>query len=161
MCILSDSLIEKNVRHGLLIASGFNAKNVTPNGYDLSIGEIRIGGITYNGKTRIPPLSPFLISTVEYLRMPDNITGSLWLRSSFSRRGVIGSFGYVDAGFEGELTLSFLNASNSELTISAGERIVQIVFEKLCSRSKRSYPERSGNYHGSRGITEWLPNQRE
>lgn len=152
MTALNDHEISSLIATGKLIKEGYYEGSVTPNGYDLRVETIRVNGKD-SDRADITPNSHFLVSTLEYLDLPDNIVGQIWIRSSFARRGIIGSFGAVDAGFSGNLTLSFLNAGSENLSLAMGERIAQIVFHRLESQSERSYAERSGNYQNSRGVT--------
>ena len=96
----------------------------------------------------------FLISTKEYIKLGGEITGQLWVRTSYARRGVISSFGKVDAGFEGNLTLSSFNASDSGVKIKVGETFAQIVFERMVNAPEQLYENRSGNYQGQKGVTQ-------
>jgi dCTP deaminase len=63
------------------------------------------------------------------------------------------SFGKVDAGFHGTLTLSCFNASDENVEIPIGDRFSQIVFERLESKPSELYEKKSGSYHKQRGIT--------
>ena len=152
MAVINDSEIEQLCSRGILISSEFNPNNVTPNGYDLTVDVIRMGSTDYSNETEVPPLMHFLVSTREYLSMPSDICAQMWIRSSMARKGIIGSFGFIDAGFQGNLTLSFFNSSSEKFSISPGSRIAQIVFLRMESSSSRDYGNRSGNYQGSRGI---------
>lgn len=152
MSTLSDADILSLASEGRLVAENFNAGSVTPNGYDLRVQHIRMEGVDKE-EVFISPGSHFLVSTLEYLALPDDVVGQIWIRSSFARRGIIGSFGAVDAGYHGTLTLSFLNAGIEVLGLKMGERIAQIIFDRLDSKPSKSYAERSGNYQGSRGVT--------
>jgi dCTP deaminase len=77
----------------------------------------------------------------------------LWLRTTWIRKGIIGAFGKIDAGFEGTLTLGAYNASGDIIELPVGERFCQMVFETLHSSAVKDYGERSGNYQGQTGIT--------
>ncbi|HLH86096.1 MAG TPA: dCTP deaminase [Thermoplasmataceae archaeon] len=151
MVVLRDSRILELCSSGNLIAENFSPESVTPNGYDLRVGKIRFGGAEGDEFT-IPSNSHFLISTQEYLKMPATVMGQIWIRSSFSRKGILGSFGAVEAGYCGNLTLSFFNLSSETLVVTKGQRIAQIVFHELDGYPEMTYPERSGNYQGMRGI---------
>lgn len=153
---MSDHEIESLRDEDALGIEPFVAKNVTPNGYDLTIGEVQVRGdgeAVRDGKVTVPPGRGFLVSTREYVRMPADVAGQLWVRSSYARRGVLASFGKVEAGFEGELTLAAFNSSDEPLKIPVGDRFAQIVFEKMHTPPAVAYEERSGNYQGQRGIT--------
>lgn len=156
MAILSDGDIEKSIINCELSIEPYNQKNLTPNGYDLSIGEIYIkktGQHIKEGIISIPPLSWFAISTKEYVKMGPCITSQLWIRSSYARRGILASFGKVDAGFEGTLTISCFNSNDEEIEIPIGDRFCQIVFENLSTKPNALYNERSGSYQNQRGVT--------
>ncbi|MGC8609208.1 MAG: dCTP deaminase [Thermoplasmata archaeon] len=148
--ILSDGTIRRMVDRGMLISENYDDKCLTPNGYDLRIADILSSG-NHHEEAVITHGSLFFISTLERIRMTENISGMLWIRSSYSRKGVMGSFGFVDAGFEGKLTLSFFNAG-SDLTLKKNERIVQIVFMEMEEKAEKTYDIRSGNYQHSDGI---------
>lgn len=152
MSTLSDADIMSLASDGLLVSENFHTQSVTPNGYDLRVQHIRING-TDESEAKVSPGAHFLVSTLEYLALPEDVVGQIWIRSSFARRGIIGSFGAVDAGYHGTLTLSFLNAGIAHLELKTGDRIAQIIFDRLESKPVKSYAERSGNYQGSRGVT--------
>lgn len=154
--MLSDRDITVLIESGELVLQGFKRENLTPNGYDLSIGEILVPSTNSKvtgGAIRIPPLTWFLVGTEEVVELPKGVTGQLWIRTSWARKGVIGSFGKVDAGFRGNLTLSAFNASGSQLEIPIGARFAQIVFVRMQTEPAKGYEERSGNYQDQRGIT--------
>jgi dCTP deaminase len=154
--MLSDSDIMGLIGSGEIVLQGFKPENLTPNGYDMTIGEILIpstGKKAAEGDIEIPPMTWFLVGTEEVVELQKGITGQLWIRTSWARRGVIGSFGKIDAGFRGNLTLSAFNASSSPLKISVGDRFAQMVFMRMLSPSEKDYGERSGNYQDQRGIT--------
>ena len=156
MSVLSDADITDYMSENILDLDPFNEKNLTPNGYDLSIEEIFIKKTNQHvneGNAIIPPLSWFAISTKEFVKMSGRITAQLWIRSSYARKGVMASFGKVDAGFHGTLTISCFNANDEEIEIPIGDRFCQIVFEKLESVPSELYEKKSGNYQNQRGIT--------
>ena len=133
----------------------FKDRNVTPNGYDLTISEIYVGEgeNVKQGTARIPPKTWFAISTEEYVKLNKNICGSLWIRTTWARQGIISSFGMVDAGFHGNLTLSAYNASSKTVEMPVGERFAQIVLHTLHTSAEETYEKRSGRYQGQRGVT--------
>lgn len=153
MSVYGDARIGKMVLDNIIIGENFEPSCLTPNGYDLRVSQVSLDGENVMDKADVPPASHFLVSTLEYIVMPDDLMGQIWIRSSYARRGVIGSFGAVDAGFHGNLTLSFFNASMNYVSVRQGERIAQLVIHELKETSIRSYAERSGNYQGSRGVT--------
>lgn len=155
MAVLSDKNIRELIRNGELSIEPFVEKNLTPNGYDLTIDEIYIKKTDQHindGIAKIPPLTWFAVSTREFVKMGAKVVSQLWIRSSYARKGIIASFGKVDAGFHGTLTISCFNASHEEVEIPIGDRFCQIVFEELSSKPEELYENRSGNYQNQRGI---------
>jgi dCTP deaminase len=155
MTILSDLDIKKSLDKNELSIEPFEDKNLTPNGYDLSINEIFIKKTNEhvrNGIAKIPPMSWFAISTKEYIKMGSQITSQLWIRSSYARKGIMASFGKVDAGFHGTLTISCFNSNDEPLQIPIGDRFCQIVFENLASTPSELYDKKSGTYQNQLGI---------
>ena len=155
MSILSDKDIEHAMKNNDLSIEPFNPKNLTPNGYDLSINEVYIRKNDQHikdGTAVIPPLTWFAISTKEFVKMGPQITSQLWIRSSYARKGVMASFGKVDAGFHGTLTISCFNSNDEPLEIPVGDRFCQIVFEHMSSKPSELYDKKSGNYQNQRGI---------
>ena len=92
-----------------------------------------------------------LASTMEYFRLPDNITAFVEGRSSIGRLGLfIENAGWVDPGFEGEITLELFNASSNAIELKAGRRIGQLVFAQLDCNAENPY---RGKYQGQRNAT--------
>jgi len=156
MAVLSDRDILELLASGVLKIEGFRESNLTPNGYDVTIEEVLVPSSDKRykeGDALVPGNSWFVIGTKEYLMLPENLVGEIWIRTTWVRKGILSSFGRIDAGFNGNLTFSAFNASNGEVTVPVGERFAQVVFEELRTPPKKAYKERSGNYHGQRGIT--------
>ncbi|MBR3476076.1 MAG: dCTP deaminase [Candidatus Methanomethylophilaceae archaeon] len=156
MGILSDKDILDGLKAGYLGISDYNDRSLTPNGYDLRIAEISVRGdpeVKKEGTVTIPPRTMFYVSTIERVKMPSDVCAQLWLRTTWIRRGVIGAFGKIDAGFEGTLTLGAYNATDDPVELPIGERFCQMVFETLSSGTLKDYTQRSGNYQGQTGVT--------
>jgi dCTP deaminase len=155
MSILSDIDIKRCIQKNELGIEPFVEKNLTPNGYDLSIDEIFIRKTDEHikeGMAKIPAQTWFAISTKEFVKMGSKITSQLWIRSSYARKGVMASFGKVDAGFHGTLTISCFNSNDEPLEIPIGDRFCQIVFENMQSAPSELYDKKSGNYQNQKGI---------
>ena len=155
MAILSDNTIVQLVKNKEITIDPFVDKNLTPNGYDLTVEEIEIPEKqkTTRKKMTIPPGERFAISTKEVISCGENHCAQLWLRTSWARKGIICSFGKIDSGFKGNLTLLGLNASKKNIDVEIGNTFAQIVFEKLSTAANELYEERSGNYQNQKGIT--------
>ena len=156
MSVLSDIDIMKTIERGQLVIDPFKKKNLTPNGYDLTVSEVLIPEIirkVTEGKALIPARSWFAIATRERIRLGATLVGHCWIRTTFARQGLIPAFGMIDAGFDGTLTLNFYNSSRSDRVLDIGERIAQLVIQKLTSAPSSLYDEKSGNYQGQTGVT--------
>ncbi|AJC71832.1 deoxycytidine triphosphate deaminase [Thermococcus guaymasensis DSM 11113] len=147
--LLPDWKIEKEI-----LIEPFSKESLQPAGYDLRVGkEAYLDGklvdVEKEGKITIPPKKHALILTLERVRLPDDVMGDMKIRSSLAREGILGSFAWVDPGWDGNLTLMLFNASDEPVTLEYGERFVQIAFIRLEGPAKNPY---RGNYQGSRRI---------
>jgi dCTP deaminase len=146
--ILSDKEIN-NLISKMELIHPFNEKQLTPNGYDVSVENIE--SITNNkiidreNDYLIPKKTVFIVLTVEKINLPANVVGRLSIKTKYARKGLILSPGVVDAGFCGKLNLCMYNANELPVEIEKGKPIVQLVFEKM-KKSRKTYEERSGNY---------------
>jgi dCTP deaminase len=156
MSILSDRDIIEGILKNKLSIEPFHEGNLTPNGYDLTISEVYlVDGETRikTGEAKIPAQTWFAVSTLEYVKLSGEVTAQLWLRTSHARKGIIATFGKIDAGFEGTLTFSSFNASKQAIALRIGDTYAQLVFEEMLSVPKKLYAQRSGGYQGQRGVT--------
>lgn len=155
MPVLSDrDLVARRDRGGLSIEP-FDPESLTPNGYDVSVAEVVVPGTgerIASGVARIPAGSRFAVATREVLSLGADLTASIWLRTSWVRKGIVATFGKVDAGFRGTLTLGAFNASENPVDLPIGDRFAQVVFEELTSPSEKPYGERGGRYQDQRGV---------
>lgn len=86
------------------------------------------------------------VEILERFNMP-GVFGMLWIRSSFSRKGIFMSCGLFDDGFCGVGGVTLYNHGNEDICIKAGTRICQIVF--LPSNPAKSY---DGHYNKNQTI---------
>ncbi|MDW5563066.1 MAG: dCTP deaminase [Methanomassiliicoccus sp.] len=155
MGVLPDHEIVGRCQSGELKIDNFSEASLTPNGYDLRIAEVSFPGreIVREGTVIIPPGAMFFVSTVERVELSPSVCASLWLRTSWIRKGLLAGLGKVDAGFKGTLTFMSVNVSAAPVEVQVGARFVQIVFEALTSPAQLTYGKRSGNYQGQNGVT--------
>ncbi|MGB0652439.1 MAG: dCTP deaminase [Thermoplasmatota archaeon] len=158
MPIWSDADLAAAVADGSFGVEPWLPDDLTPNGLDLRIGEVLVPGhhddhAVTEGTVVVPPMSRFLVGTEQVVAMPAAACGQLWLRSSYARRGVLASFGKVEAGFAGNLTLAAFNSAAEPLEIPVGDRFCQLILEDLRSAPAEGYEARSGTYQHQRGVT--------
>lgn len=94
-------------------------------------------------------------STKEYVTIPCDIVAMVDGKSSLARLGVAVHItaGWIDPGYNGNITLEIKNNSNKSFRLSEDMLIGQIVFLTLTSPVKRLYGDESLNnhYQGSNG----------
>ncbi|MCV9885509.1 dCTP deaminase [Metabacillus halosaccharovorans] len=99
----------------------------------------------YEDKILIPPHGFILGTTLEWINLPNNVTAFVEGRSSIGRLGLfIQNAGWVDPGFEGNITLELYNANQVPIELTSGRRICQLVFAELDQEG----PTYSGKYMG-------------
>lgn len=93
-----------------------------------------------------------LATTFEKVSLPGDIVARVEGRSSMGRLGVTMhvTAGFIDPGFEGNITLEISNIGKMPVALYPGQRVCQIVFETMTSPSQRPYghPERNSKYMG-------------
>jgi len=80
-------------------------------------------------------------TTLEYVKVPDDMVARMEGRSSMGRLGLIihSTAGYIDPGFEGKITLEISNLGKIPIALYPKMRVCQIVFEKMTSPAERPY----------------------
>ena len=82
-----------------------------------------------------------LASTYEVVTLPDDIAGRLEGKSSLGRLGLLihSTAGFVDAGWDGQLTLELSNVANLPITLYPGMKIGQISFIRMTTPADNPY----------------------
>lgn len=101
----------------------------------------------------IPPNSFVLASTIEYLRIPDNVLTICLGKSTYARCGIIVNVTPLEPGWEGNITMEFSNTSNLPAKIYAHEGVAQILFLESDEQCAVTYRDRAGKYQKQRGVT--------
>jgi len=80
-------------------------------------------------------------STVERVRLPDDLVARLEGKSSLGRLGLLihSTAGFVDAGWDGHLTLELSNVANLPILLYPGMKIGQISFLRMSTPADRPY----------------------
>lgn len=105
------------------------------------------------------PGEPFIIHpgdfvlgvTLEKVKLPDDIVARAEGRSSLGRLGIIihSTAGFIDAGFEGTITLEITNINTVPVALYPGMRIGQLAFETMSSPAEVPYAMKtSSKYQG-------------
>lgn len=166
--ILSDRTIKDLLKRGVLKIEPLEEVQVQCSSVDLRLGsefaryrgshiiDVREGAkeVSYEKARKSIEIAPkefLLATTVEYIKLPSHITAFVEGRSSLGRLGLfIENAGWVDAGFEGQITLELYNANSVPIRLYVGMRICQLVFAELDKVPQKVY---SGKYKGQKGVT--------
>lgn len=163
MGILSDRDIVDAIKRGVFLVNPFTIENLQPASVDLHLNNDlkKINGEIIDIEDESYFLKPhefILASTLERVKIPIDLVGHVDGRSSIGRLGVMVHItaGYIDSGFEGNITLELFNASEQEFELRYGDSICQIIFEQLTSPCARPYGSAGlgSKYQGSNGTVE-------
>jgi dCTP deaminase len=176
--ILSDRTIREELEGGRIEIEPFDPASIQPSSVDLHVdSQFRVFANSrypyIDVKSAMPDLTdlvevgeePFILhpgefvlgSTLERVRLPDDMVARLEGKSSLGRLGLLihSTAGYVDPGWDGYLTLELSNVANLPITIYPGMKIGQISFFRLSTAADRPYgsTETRSKYQGQRGPT--------
>lgn len=161
--ILSDKSLKSMIASGELAVDPLTDESIQPASIDCRLGSHFLliddfnmqsismdREITYRefegDAITLPPHSFLLATTMEYVRLPHDLTAFVEGRSSIGRLGLfIQNAGWVDPGFEGRITLELYNANSLPIQLQAGRRICQLVFCKMDQPALNPY---RGKYQG-------------
>jgi dCTP deaminase len=94
-------------------------------------------------------------STLERVALPNDLVARLEGKSSLGRLGLLihSTAGFVDAGWDGQLTLELSNVANLPITLYPGMKIGQISFIRMTTEADHPYGSSSvgSKYQGQRG----------
>ncbi len=161
--ILSDHTIREQVAAGRIVIEPFDDSCVQPSSVDLHLDKYfrvfrnhTMGHIDV--KQNLEELTelvsaadddPFILhpgefvlgSTLERVAIPDDLVGRIEGKSSLGRLGLLihTTAGFVDAGWDGQLTLEFHNVANLPITLYPNMKIGQISFMQMTSPADNPY----------------------
>jgi dCTP deaminase len=96
-------------------------------------------------------------STLERIKLPDDLVARLEGKSSLGRLGLLihSTAGFIDPGWNGHVTLELSNVANLPITIYHGMKIGQLSFMQLTEPAAAPYGTTSlgSKYQGQRGPT--------
>jgi dCTP deaminase len=96
-------------------------------------------------------------STAERVALPDDLVARLEGKSSLGRLGLLihSTAGFVDAGWDGHLTLELSNVATLPITLYPGMKIGQISFLQMTTAADQPYGTGAlgSKYRGQRGPT--------
>ena len=175
--ILSDRTVRKLLAEGRLQLEPLGDDQIQPASVDVRLGrEIRVfrnhtaefidpyaAHTDLTELVEIPEGSPFVLhpgefvlgSTVERIGLPDDIVARVDGKSSLGRLGILihATAGFIDAGFNGQITLELSNVATLPIRLWPGMKIGQISFMQIDEPVERPYghPDLGSKYQGQVG----------
>ncbi len=177
--ILSDRDIKQQIKDGrIVVTSPLNDhdKNIHASSMDFRLGKYfklykhtkfpvldPVKMDSFAGMTDLieitDPGEPFIVHpgdfvlgvTLESVKLPDDLVARVEGRSSLGRLGIIvhSTAGFIDAGFEGTITLEITNINRVPVALYPGMRVCQLAFEQMSSPADVPYgKKKSSKYQG-------------
>lgn len=161
--ILSDRDIRAAIEAGRIVIDPFTPEAIQPSSIDLHVDrrfrvfrnnrypfiDVRTDQPDLTELVEIDPEQPFILhpgefvlgSTLERVALPDDLVARLEGKSSLGRLGLLihSTAGYVDPGWDGNLTLELSNVANLPITLYYGMKIGQISFQRMSSPVEVAY----------------------
>ncbi|MFA4836255.1 MAG: dCTP deaminase [Dehalococcoidia bacterium] len=178
--ILSDRTIKEEIERGRLVIDPLDLSRIQPASVDICLDrkllicktelqkpyiDVRQKLDDINELVELQGDQPFLleaggfvlVSTLEFIGLPDDIVARLEGKSSLARIGLLvhSTAGYVDPGWQGHLTLHISNLTKFPITLYYGMKIGQISFMRLTSPVENPYgsAKLGSKYQGQTGPT--------
>lgn len=177
--ILSDRSIKESIADGRIVITPYNESLVQPASIDIRLdGRFRVfRNYRYScidpkalqedltELIEVGPDEPFIVhpgefilgNTVERIKLGNDLVARLEGKSSLGRLGLIvhATAGYVDPGFEGNITLELSNVANLPIRLYPGMKVGQISFFAMSTPADRPYghPSLGSKYKGQSAPT--------
>ncbi len=153
--VLSDRTIKEEVAAGRLVFDPYDESLVQPSSVDVRVDrtfrvfhnfaypyiDVRQPMEDLTELIEVDGDDPFVLhpgefvlgQTLERVKLPDDLVARLEGKSSLGRLGLVihSTAGFVDPGFEGNLTLELSNLANLPITLYEGMLIGQISFMRM------------------------------
>lgn len=113
--------------------------------------------IPTDGVFMLHPGEFVLGSTLERIAVPNDLVARIEGKSSLGRLGLLihSTAGFIDAGFDGHVTLELANVASLPITLYPGMKIGQVSFMQMTTEADQPYGKgaRGSKYLGQRGPT--------
>jgi dCTP deaminase len=177
--ILSDRTIREELDAGRIVIDPLDDSAIQPSSVDLRVDRLfrvflnhtmsvidvkqnledltRLIEIDDGAAFILHPGEFVLGSTLERVVLPDDLVARVEGKSSLGRLGLLihSTAGFVDAGFDGHLTLELSNVANLPITIYPAMKIGQLSFMRMTTSADVPYGQGKlgSKYQGQRGPT--------
>ena len=166
--ILSDKDVKAQIDAGRIVIEPFDATCIQPSSVDVKISNLfrvfrnhtagvidvkkdmtdltELVEIPLDGVFMLHPGEFVLGSTLERVGVPDDLVARVEGKSSLGRLGLLihSTAGFIDAGFDGHVTLELANVANLPITLYPGMKIGQVSFMKMTSPAENPYEGQRG-----------------
>jgi dCTP deaminase len=172
--VLSDRTIREEIEAGRIVLDPFDPSMIQPSSVDVRVDrsfrvfnnarypyiDVREPMEDLTELVTVEDDEPFILhpgefvlgQTLERVRLPNDLVARLEGKSSLGRLGLLihSTAGFVDSGWEGNLTLELSNVANLPITIYHGMPIGQISFMRMDKPVERPYGtgETGSKYQG-------------
>ena len=176
--VLSDKSIKEAIAAGRIQIDPLGESCIQPSSVDLHVDQyfrvfrnhsarvidVREDQEELTELVDVGPDVPFILhpgefvlgSTTERVDLADDLVARLEGKSSLGRLGLLihSTAGFVDAGWDGHLTLELSNVANLPITVYPGMKIGQISFFEMTTAAERPY---GSSGLGSKYRGQWGP----
>jgi dCTP deaminase len=177
--ILSDRTLREQLADGRIVVEPLDERCIQPSSIDVKVSNLfrvfrnhtaavidvkqdlenltELISVPEDGVFMLHPGEFVLGSTLERIACPDDIVGRVEGKSSLGRLGLLihSTAGFIDAGFDGHITLELSNVANLPITLYPGMKIGQVSFMMMTTPADRPYGSgaQGSKYQGQRGPT--------
>ncbi len=177
--ILSDRSLRDEIAAGRIVIDPLDESCIQPSSIDIKVSNLfrvfrnhtagiidvkqdtadmtELVEISDDGVFMLHPGEFVLGSTLERVGVPDDLVARVEGKSSLGRLGLLihSTAGFVDAGFDGHITLELANVASLPITLYPGMKIGQVSFLRMTTPADLPYGKgASGSkYQGQRGPT--------
>jgi dCTP deaminase len=179
--ILSDRSIREHLAAGRIVIDPLDESLIQPSSIDVRISNLfrvfrnhtagvidvkrDMANLTEPIEVPMGGDDPFMLhpgefvlgSTLERIAVPDDLVARIEGKSSLGRLGLLihSTAGFIDAGFDGHVTLELANVASLPITLYPGMKIGQVSFMRMTTPADNPYGSgaRGSKYQGQRGPT--------
>ena len=177
--VLSDHSLREQLDAGRIIIEPYDEQCVQPSSIDVKVSNLfrvfrnhtagiidvkedmenltELVTVADDGVFMLHPGEFVLGSTLERVVVPNDLVARIEGKSSLGRLGLLihSTAGFIDAGFDGHVTLELANVASLPITIYPQMRIGQISFLQMTTPADNPYGSgaKGSKYQGQRGPT--------
>jgi dCTP deaminase len=177
--ILSDRTLREQIAAGRIVIEPLDERCIQPSSIDVKVSNLfrvfrnhtagiidvkqdledltEMINVADDGVFMLHPGEFVLGSTLERIAVPDDLVARIEGKSSLGRLGLLihSTAGFIDAGFDGHITLELSNVASLPITIYPGMKIGQVSFVQMTTAADNPYGKgaRGSKYQGQRGPT--------